>query len=40
MITGNTTGVQSSNGGILQSYANNQLNGNKTDGTMPTIALH
>ena len=40
VITGNTTGVQSSNGGVLQSYSNNQLNGNKTDGTMPAIALH
>jgi len=39
-ITQNTTGVQSSNSGVLQSYGNNQLNGNKTDGTMPTIALH
>jgi hypothetical protein len=32
-ITGNTTGAQSTNGGLLQSCGNNQVNRNKTDGT-------
>jgi hypothetical protein len=39
-IFGNVTGVAAVNGGTLQSYGNNQLNGNTTDGTMVTIALH
>ena len=39
-ISSNGTGVLSANGGILQSYGNNQLNGNTTDGTMATIAEH
>ena len=33
-------GVASVSGGILQSYGNNQLNGNNSDGTMTTIATH
>jgi hypothetical protein len=40
VIFGNVTGVVSANSGVLQSYGNNQLNGNTTDGTMPTILLH
>jgi hypothetical protein len=40
VIFGNVTGVVSANGGALQSYGNNQLNGNVTDGTMTTIPLH
>jgi hypothetical protein len=32
--------VATANGGVLQSYGNNQLNGNTTDGTMATILLH
>jgi hypothetical protein len=39
-IFGNVTGVATANGGVLQSYGNNQLNGNTTDGTMATILLH
>jgi hypothetical protein len=40
VIFGNVTGVATANGGVLQSYGNNQLNGNTTDGTMATILLH
>ena len=40
VIFGNVTGVVSANGGALQSYGNNQLNGNTTDGSMSTIGLH
>jgi hypothetical protein len=40
VIFGNVTGVASANGGVLQSYGNNQFNGNTTDGSMATIALH
>jgi hypothetical protein len=40
VITGNNNGALSLNGGALQSYGNNQLNGNTTDGTMSTIPLH
>jgi hypothetical protein len=40
VIFGNVTGVVSANGGALQSYGNNQLNGNTTDGSMGSIALH
>jgi hypothetical protein len=39
-ISGNATSVAGVSGGILQSYGNNQLNGNNTDGTMTTIATH
>jgi hypothetical protein len=39
-IFGNVTGVVSANGGALQSYGNNQLNGNTTDCSMATILLH
>jgi hypothetical protein len=39
-ITGNNNGVVSASGGVLQSYGNNQLNGNITDGVMGTIPLH
>jgi hypothetical protein len=39
-ITGNNIGVVSGSGGVLQSYGNNQINGNVTDGTIPTIPLH
>jgi Right handed beta helix region len=37
-ITGNTTGVASVSGGVLQSYKNNQIVGNGTDGT-PIMAV-
>jgi hypothetical protein len=40
VIFGNVTGVQSLNGGTLQSYGNNQINGNTTDGSIGTIPLH
>jgi len=40
VIGGNGTGVSITGGATVQSYANNQLNGNTTDGTMPTIGLH
>jgi hypothetical protein len=40
VIFGNVTGVVSANGGALQSYGNNQLIGNTTDGSMTTTALH
>jgi hypothetical protein len=39
-IFGNVTGVATANGGTLQSYDNNQLNGNTTDGTMATTPEH
>jgi hypothetical protein len=39
-IFGNVTGVVTANGGMLQSYGNNQLNGNATDGSMGIIPLH
>jgi hypothetical protein len=39
-IFGNVTGVVGANGGVLLSYGNNQFNGNTTDGSMATIALH
>jgi hypothetical protein len=40
VIFGNVTGVVTANGGVLQSYGTNQLNGNTTDGTMALIGLH
>ena len=40
VIFGNVTGVVSANSGVMQSYGNNQLNGNTTDGSMSTIGLH
>jgi hypothetical protein len=39
-IFGNVTGVAAVNGGALLSYGNNQFNGNTSDGTMATVALH
>jgi hypothetical protein len=39
-IFGNVNGVFSANGGTLQSYGDNQLNGNANDGVMGTIGLH
>ena len=33
VITGNALGVVTSSGGLLQSYKNNMINGNTTDGT-------
>jgi hypothetical protein len=40
VIGGNGIGVSITGGATVQSYGNNQLNGNTTDGTMPTIGLH
>jgi hypothetical protein len=40
VIAGNSTGVASVNGATLQSYGNNQINGNTTDGSISTTALH
>ena len=40
IIGGNGTGVSITSGATVQSYNNNQFNGNATDGTMPTILLH
>ena len=40
IIGGNTLGVSITGGATVQSYGNNQLNGNTTDGTIPTTPLH
>jgi len=40
VITGNITATVAANGGVLQSYGNNQINGNTTDTTPTTTALH
>ena len=40
VIGGNGTGVSITGGATVQSYGNNQLNGNTTDGTMTTTPLH
>lgn len=40
VIFGNVTGVLGAASGVLQSYGNNQFNGNTTDGTATSIALH
>jgi hypothetical protein len=42
VVTGNSTGVSILNGATVQSYQNNQINGNNvTDGTpVPAVALH
>ncbi len=40
VVFGNVTGVLSANGGALQSYGNNQITGNTTDGTTTPVALH
>jgi hypothetical protein len=32
-VIANGTGLQSTNGGLLQSYGNNNVSGNTTDGT-------
>ena len=40
VIGGNVTGVSSANGATLQSYGNNQIDGNSTDGTIGTIPFH
>ena len=38
-ITGNTTGVASVGGGVLQSFQNNQVVGNGTNGTpIPAVS--
>ncbi|MBV9244972.1 MAG: hypothetical protein JO366_09185 [Methylobacteriaceae bacterium] len=41
-VTGNINGVGVSNGGVLQSYGNNQINGNSNDGiaALTPIGLH
>jgi len=39
-VTANGTGLQATNGGLLQSYGNNNVSGNGTDGTLTsTLAL-
>ncbi|MET0755000.1 MAG: hypothetical protein ABWY31_02650 [Pseudoxanthomonas sp.] len=38
-VTGNGTGLFASGGGLLQSYGNNQVNGNTVDGTPTSVAL-
>jgi hypothetical protein len=40
VITGNGTATIAANGGTLQSYGNNQINGNGVDTTPPTTPLH
>jgi hypothetical protein len=40
VIFGNVTGVLSAASGVLQSYGNNQFNGNTTDSTATSVALH
>ena len=41
LVTGNTdTGVVSVNGGTLQSYGNNQITGNTTNGTTTPTPLN
>lgn len=41
VIAGNVTGVKVDNGATVQSYQNNQINQNGTDGTpVPSVALH
>ncbi|MDB5582613.1 MAG: hypothetical protein JWR80_7789 [Bradyrhizobium sp.] len=37
IVSGNQNGVGSSNGGTLQSYKNNQINNNASDGTPVTV---
>ena len=39
-LTGNGTATTTSSGGIVNSYGNNQINGNGVDTTPPTIPLH
>jgi len=41
-ITGNINGVGASNGGLLESYGTNQINGNSNDGiaSLTPIGLH
>jgi hypothetical protein len=39
VVTGNGTGAFAASGGILQSYGNNQLDGNTVDGSVTPIAL-
>ena len=40
VITGNAFGLNVVSGGLIQSYGNNQLNGNGTDGGFSAVALH
>ena len=40
VVTGNVTGLIGANGGVLQSYGNNQITGNGTDGTATSTPLH
>jgi hypothetical protein len=39
VVTGNGTGVSASGGALLQSYGNNQLDGNGVEGTVSTVSL-
>jgi hypothetical protein len=39
VVTGNPTGLATTSSGILQSYGNNQVNGNTVDGTPTAVAL-
>lgn len=39
VITGNGTGLAVASGGLIQSYGNNQINGNTVDGTATSVAL-
>jgi len=39
VVTGNGTGLAVASGGQIQSYGNNQINGNTTDGTATAVAL-
>jgi hypothetical protein len=36
-VSGNTTGTAINNGGLIQSYGNNQINGNTSDGPNPPV---
>jgi hypothetical protein len=39
VVTGNGTGLVVSGGGVIQSYGNNQINGNGVDGTANPVNL-
>jgi len=36
-VSGNTTGTAINNGGVIQSYGNNEINGNTSDGPNPPV---
>jgi hypothetical protein len=40
VVTANGTGLVASSGGVIQSYGNNQINGNTADGTATPIVLN